>query len=227
LLVAPLDEAIAMAKEKKDSPPDHIEKFYKLDRKIDILRDTTELEHINAYHKAADKHLKDDKGNLIMERLRDKDTRKKFTDTMVKHYLTKAKEVLGVKGDHKFGSEEEEHFYNEMLFNQYVGTSSDQFRRIIDAHKDNYKITEHTQNARHLSQRVTEQLRPLATEHIKPEEGHIDDIVRYIGADDLINPKAMEKEDAIKLLRKYDKGRGAITYADVEGEHYAVKKQKK
>ncbi len=179
-----------------------IPKWEKLNKSIDNLLARIDIDHMAAYVKAADKHLKVDEGHDYTK-LEDKEIAAKFVDTMMEHYEAGAKAVFKVKGDAKLGEAE-----TNMLMQAYLGKTKAVMLHEIYQHGENYTAEYHQNEAKKLKQVHEKNLRPTAAAHIK--ESHLDEIIKHIGVESKVDKSKMTIDDAKGLLDLYRHYQGSV-----------------
>ncbi|MEK6960755.1 MAG: hypothetical protein AABX47_06275 [Nanoarchaeota archaeon] len=206
--------------------PDFVDKYRKLNKKAEKFLATFEIDHKEAYLKAADKHLRDADGLIEYEKLDDASTQGKFADELANVYREKAAKYLksGVKPDDEFG--------NELLLNAVYGTTKDQIKRAVIKNGKNYTAENHEKLSDKFMEQIKEKLTQIPAAHLN--DTHIEDIVKYTKADTAaasvgyeLNKPALTREEATKLLANYV-AYGAIHKGVIEhiGAPYFRKKKK-
>lgn len=206
-----------MVDKKKEEVPEHISKFYKLQKKADQMITTMHRHHRGAYDKAIDDVLTKD-GQVDMELLEDVKIQDKFANVMADHYLSKAKKLFKTKDDAKFDDLEK-----ELLLNAYTGTTKEQLRRLVKEHKKGFTFEHfYGQEVPGMTQHIQGHLKAAAGSHITEE--NLDDIVKYTGAN--VKRELLERDHGIVLLSLYKKY-GTISSKMIEdglGKKYLKKK---
>ncbi|HLC99292.1 MAG TPA: hypothetical protein VJC00_04770 [Candidatus Nanoarchaeia archaeon] len=196
-----------------EETPEFIEQFYKKRNQVNMLLNTTEIEHSKAYIKAVDKALRNQEGNVDYELLEDDDIRQKFIDTLIGHYVSAAKSAL--KSDLKGETDLEKH----ILMKAYTGATKGALEGMIHETKSGYTKQQHDKEVGGLIKQQSKELSTLVGSHLKKE--HIPHIIKYTGAGDLVDEEKMKVEHAAGLLGIYNEGKGAVTSDYVEGQIYA------
>lgn len=208
-----------MADKKKEEVPEHISKFYKLQKKADQMITTMHRHHRGAYDKALDDVLTKD-GQVDMELLEDTKIQDKFANVMADHYLSKAKKLFKTKEDAKFDDLEK-----ELLLNAYAGTTKDQLRRLVKEHKKGFTFEHfYGKEVPEMAKQIKHNLKMAASSHITEES--LDDILKYTGADKYLNKDILERDHGIMLLDIY-KQVGTVSPKILEdnlGKKYLKKK---
>ena len=208
-----------MADKKKEEVPEHISKFYKLQKKADQMLTTMHRHHREAYDKAIDDVLTKD-GQVDMELLEDAKTQDKFVNVMADHYFSKAKKLFKTKEDAKFDDLEK-----ELLLNAYTGTTKAQLQRLVKSHKKGFTFEHfYGKEVPGMTKTIRDNLTAAASSHIKEE--NLDDILKYTGADKYVKKELLERDHGIALLDIY-KQMGVISSKIVEdnfGKKYLKKK---
>ena len=177
-----------------DKIPGHIKEWQSLRKKAKKIADTTAHEHSSAYLKASDKHLKDKEGNIDYDMLDDVKVQDKFIDSMTDHYVSKAKQHFKAKGGGKLK--------DDLLMSSYAGITSDMLKNIIQKKGSGYNLQNHEGLKEELIKKTKEQLEGIAGGHLKDQ--HIGDIVKYVKADNLVDHKKMNLQDAMHVHSIYD-----------------------
>ncbi len=208
-----------MTDKKKEEVPDHISKFYKLQKKADQMITTMHRHHRGAYDKAIDDVLTKD-GQVDMEMLEDTKTQEKFANVMADHYISKAKRLFKTKDDAKFDDLEK-----ELLMNAYAGTTKAQLRHLVKTHKKGFTFEHfYGKEVPGMAKHIKDNLAAAASSHIQEE--NLDDILKYTGADKHIKKDILERDHGIALLDIY-KQMGTISSKMIEdnfGKKYLKKK---
>lgn len=207
---------------KKEEVPKHIEKYHRLKKKLRRLLDTHRLEHSQAYVKAADELLKDEEGNIDYERLEDAKIQDRFVDKLVDHYLSKAKQAFK-------GIKPKDELEEDMFLRAYGTHTRGQLSQIIRKHGKEYTIQTHEEGRDELVKKLNQELGPTTVAHLKQE--HIDDIIKYTKAGDIIAKEMLSPIEGSYLLDLYEEGRGAVTLETVKrhpglGKKYVKEKKK-
>ncbi len=215
--------------DKEEEVPEHITKYHKLSKKKDHILFSRQKAHSEAYNAGIDAIIEEGK-ELNPDDLEKADNQKKVVDAMVKHYIKKAKEYLHVKEDHKFENKEDEKLYNDQLLSTYSGLTEDMLRRTLKrtVERNGGKSFTHD-NYIELTKKHTEDLGNNLTEsaagHLEDE--HIESIVKYTKAEDLVDVGKMKVGHAVYLLDLFKEGKGAVTKERLKGMDYAKKEEKK
>lgn len=210
-----------MAKEEPDYK--HIKAAeHKIKRNTKYI-DTLSISHSEAYNLAAREHLMDKDSLIDMSRLKQTEYQSKFADSMVKHYISKAKK--------EFKSESSDEIHDELLLKAYAGITSDRLKKIISSRKDNFtKSFFESQLAPQMVNTIENDISDLPYKGLKEE--HKKDVVSYIDSlsnnkiSHMIDTSKMSLEDAVGLLELTVK-KGGVLESDIEGTPYHLKKEKK
>lgn len=209
----------------KDDVPEHIKTFYEKKKKLDMLLNTTELAHSDAYNSAAKEVLKNEEGKIDYNLLKDEDKREEFAKKMADYYVSAAQENLKSElGKGKDGKEADE-FEKDILVKSYAGITYSELKKLVHENKQKYTLKAHKGISDRLVKKQSDELGPIVGNHLKEE--HISDIVKHIkGLGDMVDSERMRVEDASELLDAYDEGRGAVTHDMIENKHYYKKIKK-
>ncbi len=188
----------------------------------EIFLDTLRHHHSKAYMSAAEKHLMDDKGQIILKKLKNREVQDNFADHMADFYLKQAKEVYKANpGDE---------LLEEQLMQLYSGVTRTELKRLVHTHKENLDHDFfNSRLAPSLVSRVRERISEIPYKGLKEE--HKNDIIKHIAKEsgqnihELIDTSNMSLEDATRLLETYVK-QGGILEKDIEGETFYKKKKK-
>ena len=208
-----------MAEEEK--VPEYIKKFHKMEKKISKVAATREHELEGGYRAGLDA-IKDEKGEVDLEKLDTSEGQDKFLKGIGDHYITKAKQALNAKGDHKFENKEDEEAYNAQLMQAYAGITKEQLQKILKVYGSKFKEYHDRHKEAHIDE-LKKNLRPLSEKHIEDKPEHLEGVVKYTKSGDFVHADRLRKEDAVGLLRTYNEGKGAITHEMVKKDHYAKK----
>ena len=211
---------------EKEAVPEHIKTYHENIEKERKLIDTTDHHHRMAYEHAVEKSLKS-KDNLIDMRLLKQDEHQlKFADNMADFYLDKALDYFNYKkpGETLKADAKIDIFQKDMLMNAYAGVTQSKLRQIVNAEADQFTFDQFNRKYKaRFMQDITEQLQAVSMQHLKPE--HIDDVVKFTGAKDMVDPKLLKMEDAANLLRNHYEAGGVLPKKDLDNivHWYAVK----
>jgi hypothetical protein len=197
-------EAI-MAKKK----PESVEKFHVKERAIDKIINTHEAEHSAVYVSMQNEFLRDDKGEIDYNKLDDKKLQDKVVDFMANEYVERAQKYLGA-------SKPENEIEEGIVLQRYFGITREQLRAKIKKIGKDYTLAEHEAMRKEHIKNITQELRPLAHEHITEDD--LEDIVKYIGAEDMIDVDRLRPrpDNAGALLRLHRAGKGKLDYTAVQ-----------
>ncbi|MBI4150236.1 hypothetical protein HY488_02410 [Candidatus Woesearchaeota archaeon] len=207
-------------KGKKEDP---VKKFVELDEKVDKIVNKLHEEHSRAFLKASEKVLHDKEGNPDYDLLKKDEHRDKFVDEMVDHYLSSAKQVLGIK--EKEGPSKKDLLKSDMLIHAVYNTASAQLKQAIHrTHEQgsSYTLQQHEGIRNQLMKAVNERLRDSAAGHLKKE--HRKDLVKYAHGEEFIDHEKMSLDEAIDIARGY-RIAGAISPKQYEARLFYKKKE--
>ena len=208
---------------KKEEPAySHVKEAIAKYEKNEIFLDTLRHHHSKAYMKAAEKNLMDDKGRIIVKRLKNREVQDAMADQMADFYLEQAKQVYKANpGDE---------LLEEQLMQLYSGITRTDLKKIIHTHKENFDHDFfNSRLAPNFVNRVRERITDIPYLHLK--EDHKDDIIKHISkdsgqpVDDWVDTSKMSLEDATRLLETYVK-QGGLLERNLEGETFHRKKKK-
>ena len=188
-----------MAEEKK-KVPEHIEKYYKHTEKARRLIETTEHHHRGAYNSAVDKLLLNEAGEVDYDKLKDTKVQTGFADHMADFYLDKAISYFGLKKeDEKLTKEiKGDVFKKDMMIKAYANTTQDELRNLTRQYQDKFKYDVFDKAKDEWMKEVAQRLMNTASSHITKD--HLEDIVNYTGAGDLVDKDRLLREHGLMLL---------------------------
>ena len=192
-----------------------IDKWKKLDKGIDNLLARIDIDHMAAYVKAADEHLKTDDGHDY-GKLEDKELAMKFVDTMMKHYETGARQVFKVKDDAKYSEVEK-----NMLMQAYLGITKDKLLHQVQDKGEDYTAHYHSSLAAELRKSHEKNLRPVALTHLT--EHDLDAIIKHVGVEDKVHKDRMTLDHAKELLLYHKQNEGIVPPKYLKRQHYFKK----
>jgi hypothetical protein len=204
----------------KEKIPKHITKHLRLKKKLKKLLDTHEVEHSQAYTKAANELLKDEEGNIDYEKLEEVKTQDKFIDKMIGHYISRAKQTFK-------GFKPKDEIEEDMMLRAYGTHTRGQLSQLVRGYGKKYTIATHEEGRNKLVKELAKELSPTASAHFKDE--HIEDIIKYTKSGDVINESLFGIHEATNLLNLYEET-GAVTHKLVKenlGKEYVKKPKKK
>jgi hypothetical protein len=184
-----------MAAKKDDKPkvPQHITDYTTRMEQAELLLDTMELHHSKAYLVAADKHLRKD-GKIKYDLMKDAKVRKDVVDEMMDYYKKTAKEA--------FKTQTKDFHEEELLTRAYHNITRSQLQQYTEQFKSDFTLRTFTGKIMPQMRQAQEQaLTSAASAHIQSD--HIDDIVKYVGASDVLHKDRLQRDDAISLLEAH------------------------
>jgi hypothetical protein len=190
---------------------------------VDMLVDTIEHEHQQAYSTAVEKHLKNDEGQVDYGRLKETGIQRKFAESMAEHYVEKAREKFGISKDKRLSDEEK-----SMLLTAYAGITKEELGSIIKQRK--HRFTHNVfrniigDNERGLKANIRNRLLGSAYEQLEEEDKP--EIIKSMGKEAELDPSKMTLEQAVSLLQTYHNNSGVLPPDAYEGEIYHKKKQR-
>ncbi|PIN85886.1 hypothetical protein COV19_07385 [Candidatus Woesearchaeota archaeon CG10_big_fil_rev_8_21_14_0_10_44_13] len=195
--------------------PEKIKTYYERRKKLNKLLTSTQVEGSKAYDNATDL-LKDEDGEIDLDKLKEDDMRKQFIDKITDHYISAAKKRLKseVKTEDEFGV--------DMLLSGYAQVTKAEIEQAVNEKKHQYTKDVHNEVSKDLKKKQINKLIPALSSHF--EDSDVSDIVKYTKADSLVHANRMRIDDALPFLDHFNKGKGSVTYEHVEGKHYAKKK---
>ena len=127
---------------------DKLHKHRKLSDEAKVLADTAAATHSEAFTKAVETHLMDDKKKVYFKRLDDDQVRESFQKSMKDVYVSRAKEYFQI-------TKNLDEFEESMLMGAYAGVFEQDLKSILDqyngklTHSDFHKETEQLQQKFH------------------------------------------------------------------------------
>lgn len=200
---------MAETKEKEESP---IDKYKRLKKHAKIILDTQSFFHREAYNTAEKEHLLNKEGNIDYERLKDNiELQEKFANTISNVYLEGAKKQLAIG---KKLSELEEN----MLLNAYFGINKQTITEFVKKHQHELNFDRFFEIMSGLKEEFAKQLYSTAAAHISRK--HLDEVVKYTGADKYIKYENLSDVELKELLANYE------TYNSIQPYLKEIKKSK-
>jgi hypothetical protein len=212
--------------DKKDEVPKHIKTYHENLEKERKLIDTTDHHHRFAYEHATDKILKGKDGLIDIKLLNKDEHQKKFADEMADFYIDKALDYFNYKkpGEKLKDSVKLDIFQKDMLMKSYANVTRGQLTKIVAEEGERFTYDRFDSRYKeHFMRDIREQLSAVSMQHLKQE--HLDDIVKYTGAKDMVDVKAMKVEDGARLLKHHHLAGGVLPKKDLDNiiSWYAVK----
>jgi hypothetical protein len=190
-------------KPKKD---DSIANFKKWYDKANKIAETTKLAHSEAYIKAANKLLLDGEGNVDLEKLKDEDMQKQFTDEMYGHLFGKAQKHF------KSGIAKSDPLTADRLMQAYTNTTYKQLHDLVKTHNKKYDINLHERVRDNLVNKLRDELTTSAAGHLG--EKHKEGLVKAMEGSNVIDYSKAKIDDLVDLYGLY-KERGNLTRESV------------
>ena len=132
---------------------------------------------------------------------------------MTDHYVSKAKQFFGSsldKGDK---------MKVDLLMDAYGGVTSTELGQMLKEGGKGYTLQTHEAHRNQFVGKVHERLSKTAQGHLTDK--HVDDIVKYVKADDIVDSKRMQLSDAINIHDIYASKKGLSKEIIQEGYHQA------
>ena len=172
--------------------PEHIKNFEDLKKKAKKILDTTRLHHTDAYVRAADSVLKDEKTGQIDYDLLDKtETQDRFVGKMTDYYVERANEYFGSK------ISVDDRYKVDQLLNAYAGVTRTELLEAVRTHGKKYTIESHEKNREELLKKVGKQLNQAAAADLTDK--HVKDFIEHMGLEDIIDASKVRITDMALL----------------------------
>ncbi len=196
-----------------------IEKAKAKHETVDILVDTIEHEHQAAYNAAADKLLKNEKGQIDYAKLKEGKVQRQMAEEMTNHYLTKAKQRFGIDPNKPLDEAEQ-----AMLISAYAGITKEELLGVIKERKHQFTHPNFSNTVAQIKNAIDRKLRPSAYGHLDEEDKPT--IIKHMGLEDKIDTEKITLQESVGLLQNYFTNKGHLPSEIYEGEIYHKKKQK-
>ncbi len=187
---------------------------------VDILVDTIEHEHQAAYSTAADKLLKNEKGQIDYAKLKEGKVQRQMAEEMTGHYLTKAKQRFGIDPNKPLDEAEQ-----AMLLSAYAGITKEELLDVIRARKHQFTHTNFRSMVTQIKNNIEKKLRPSAYGHLEEEDKPA--IIKHMGLEDRIAHEKITLQGSVELLQNYFANKGHVPSELYEGEVYHKKPARK
>lgn len=191
--------------EKKDI----IKTWKKLKKKAQRLLDTTEHHHRKAYLSAEEKVLTED-GEIDYDKLEKEEHQLKFAEAMTDHYVSQAQKYLKADKDLDV-------FQKNTLMLAYSGTTQETLLSLLAQHGKDFK-EKFPGIKNQLTDALRKRLNEVSTAHIRGKK-HIEDVLKYTGTHEFVDPKYMPREKALELLDTYEAA-GALSKERVAEQYH-------
>ncbi len=197
-----------------------IEKAKAKHEAVDMLLDTIEHEHQAAYTTAADKLLKNEKGQIDYAKLKEGKVQRQMAEEMTAHYLTKAKQRFGIDTNKPLDETEQ-----AMLLSAYAGITKEELIDVIRARKHQFTHANFRSMVGQIKSSIDKRLRPSAYGHLEDEDKPT--IIKHMGLEDVIASEKITLQESVGLLQNYFANKGHVPSELYEGEVYHKKQVKK
>jgi len=170
-----------------------LDKYKRLHSHAKLLVDTANVTHTEAYLKAVNTHLRNEKGEVEFEKLDKETIQKEFKKTMSDFYLQKAK-------DYFKSAKDLNEFEKDMLMQAYIGVTDSALEDMV--YNNGKKLTPtafEELKQRTLQRQFEQRMYGVAGGHLSNE--HIEDIVAHIGIKDKVKDKMLSLQEALQLLQ--------------------------
>jgi len=184
-----------MADKKKEGTPKAAKEFFAKAKKVENLVENTRIVHSDAYRKGLEVIKDEETGEFDHKKLKDVKVQDAFLDKMIDHYLSCAKQRLGLTGL------PDDEFDKDIILQKYIGMTKGQLRQRLRTMKSRYTIQLHEKIRDELVGQQEQELSSLRHDHL--EEGHIGDILKYVGLDDLVDKENVSTHNMPSLLDMY------------------------
>lgn len=211
-----------MAEKEKKEPYPHIKEHEVLYKKVLKLIQTTDLHHRQAYNKAIEDVITDEKGLIDYELLDKEENQIKLADCMADFYLSKAKQAF------KSNIESNDEIETDRLMKAYAGVTKTELKRIIMDSGKNFTEQYFGQIKRQFMNNIERDLSRMPAEKINRPE-YIQDIIKYTNLEDKVDSTKLNIEQATGILESYHQY-GEVSKAQLEnikGLKYAMKDKDK
>jgi len=173
---------------KKDDPIALLKENYSKVKKIIA---TTQAAHSEAYLNAQKAHLTGKDGLIDPELLDKVDVQKKFLDTMIEHYMTKAMKDLNLKG------KPADAIRQDQILKAYAGITRGELKNMIQTQGKDYTLNQHEHIRDGLIDEIRKELSKSAQGHIGKE--HTGALIKSMGLDDIVDTSKMTHQDALTM----------------------------
>ena len=171
-----------------------LDKYKRLHSHAKLLVDTANVTHTEAYLKAVNTHLRNDKGEVQFDKLDKESVQREFKKTMSDFYVQKAKDYFkSAKGDLN-------EFEKDMMMQAYIGVTDSALEDMI--YNQGKKLTPtafEELKQRTLQRQFEQRMYGVAGGHLSNE--HIEDIVAHVGIKDKVKDKMLSLQEALQLLQ--------------------------
>lgn len=188
-----------MADKGKDVPkvPGHITKHVKQYGHAKKLVDTASITHLKAYVDAADSHLMGKDGLHDYNLLEDTKIQEKFSQSMIDMYQKSAIAYFKTAKDL-------DEFQKDMLMNAYLGTTSDQIRKLVSENGKDFTLSAFKNYQRNIEDALSKRLYTAADSHLNDE--HVKDLFsaskkKFSGLENLVDGSKLDASEAAELHR--------------------------
>ncbi len=190
-----------MAKKEEEDKTPYITKHKKLYQSATKLLDTISHAHTEAYVTAVNKHLLDENGQVIYDKLLDNTIQQQFTKTMSDFYLGKAQKHFKIEKNL-------DDLSKDLLMQAYAGVTSSTLKDLVTRYNKRLTHQQFEQVKGQIQQRISQQLYGAAGSHL--ETSNIPDIVKHVGLEAKVNSDKLDIEEARQLLQVFHE-EGSIT----------------
>ncbi|MFC1801633.1 hypothetical protein ACFLZB_04170 [Nanoarchaeota archaeon] len=209
-----------MAKYKET---ENIKEYKRLKKHTEKAVDTLSLHHDQGFVEVAEKHLKDNKGQIDYERLEDSGIQKEFTKDLSDFYIKKASDYFN-----KINPKELDEDQKALLMNAYAGVTESNLRKIVADYGKDLKLEKFQELKGEFMKTTKLHLIKSSSKHLTDED--LEGIIKYIpNIKKLVKTDKMNIEDAAKFLEIFETY-GALTvdgvknYALSTDKNYLIKK---
>lgn len=186
--------------EEKKKILDPIEVLKQNYSKVKKIVATTSSVHSEAYLAAQKAHLTGKDDLVDSELLENADVQKKFLDTMIDHYLTKAVKDLNLKG------KPEDIIAQDRILRTYAGITRTELNELLQTQGKDYTLQQHEQVREELMKKIKKELQASASGHIGKE--HTSALIKAMGLEDVVDATKMKHTDALDLYNMQDQRDG-------------------
>ncbi|MBI2112582.1 hypothetical protein HYT52_03550 [Candidatus Woesearchaeota archaeon] len=180
---------------------DKLHKHKKLSDEAKVLADTAAATHSEAFTKAVETHLMDDKKKVYFKRLDNDQVRESFQKSMKDVYVSRAKEYFQI-------TKNLDEFEESMLMGAYVGVFEQDLKSILDQYNGKLTHSDFHKETEQLQQKLEQRLYSVAATHFKYED--IPDIIKHVGLEGKVKSQFINLDEAKTLLNLFYR-EGALT----------------
>jgi hypothetical protein len=196
---------------------ENIKTYKKLKKHTEKAIDTLSLHHDKGFIESAEKHLKDENGQIDYSLLEHTDIQTEFIKDLTKFYLKESSNYFN-----KINPKELNEGQKELLMNAYAGVTESQLKKIVADYGEDLTLDKYQALKTEFMKTTKQHLIKSSSKHLTKDD--LESIIKYIpNIEKVVETDKMTIEDASNFLETFETY-GALTKEGVK--NYALRTEK-